>query len=354
MLLYRARNRIHPEILDTQFGFLPDRDTRNAIYTLSALIERLIEMQKDLFLSFIDCSKAFDKVKHEQLFKILENLGKDGKDLRILRNLYWEQEAAIRSGGEIGTFKAIKRGVRQGCVLSPDLFNIYSEIILRNIEDHNGIRGGGRNINNLRYADDTVLIADSEQGLQNILNVVTTCSEEYGLSLNTKKTECMVVSKKSDPPQCNISCKNEKIKEVHHFKYLGFTIKSDGKCDTEIRKRIAMSKETFTQMRSLFNNRNLALKTKTRMLKAYVWSLLLYGCECWTLNKTLTSKLEATEMWYLRRILRISWTEKVTNEDVLRRTNTERSLVSTIRKRQLKFLGHITRKKINRTPDAKW
>ena len=111
-----------------------------------------------------------------------------------------EQEATIRIDDDCSVYKPICRGVRQGCVLSPDLFNICSEIILRNLKHHEGVRVGGNNINNLRYADDTVLIADSEEKLQNILTTVAVESENKGLQLNAKKTECMVISKQSDIP----------------------------------------------------------------------------------------------------------------------------------------------------------
>ena len=306
-------------------------------------MERAIEVQKDLYLCFIDYSKAFDKVRHSDLFDILLRLNCDGKDLRVIRNLYWEQEAAIRVDNDCSEYRPICRGVRQGCVFSPDLFNIYSEMILRNIEQHEGVKVGGHNINNLRYADDTVLIADSEEKLQNILSTVTIESENKELQLNAKKTECMVISKQPDTPVCNISCKGERIKQVSTFKYLGFTITPDARCDTEIKKRIALSKDTFTKMKSIFTNRNISLSTKVNTLKAYVWSILLYGCECWTLTKDHERRLEAAEMWYIRRITRTSWTEKKSNKEVMEMAGYKRSLLKTIRKRQLQFFGHINR-----------
>ena len=241
---------------------------------------------------------------------------------------------------------------------SSGLFNSYSEIIIRNIKHHEGVRVGGENINNLRYADDTVLIADSEEKLQNILTTVTVESENKGLQLNAKKTECMVISKQSDIPVCNTLRKGERIKQVDTFKYLGFTITPGVRCDTEIKKRMALSKDTFTEMKSIFNSRNMKVYTKTNTVKAYIWSILLCGFECWTLTKDLERKLKTAEMWYIRRIMRISWTEKKSNKEVMEMAGYKiptllllllsssafpRSLLKTIRKRQLQFFGHRNR-----------
>ena len=108
IIMARMRKSLRPEISQLQFGFVPDKSTRNAIFTLSMLAERCIEMQKDLYLCFIDYSKAFDKVRHEKLFNILEHLDIDGKDLRVIRNLYWDQSAAVRIGGELSEYTLIK------------------------------------------------------------------------------------------------------------------------------------------------------------------------------------------------------------------------------------------------------
>ena len=162
ILMLRIRNKIKTEIAEEQYGFMTDKSTRNAIFILRMLIERTIEVRHDIYLCSLDYKKAFHKVKHENLFQILEKLDMDGKDLRLVRNLYWEQKAAMKVNNDISEYINIKRDVQQGCVLSPDLFNIYSEMILRNLEDIEGVKVGGYNCNNLRYADDTVLIASSE------------------------------------------------------------------------------------------------------------------------------------------------------------------------------------------------
>ena len=133
---------------------------------------------------------------------MLSKLDIDGKDMRLIWNLYWDQMAAIRIEGEISEWTEIKRGVRKGCMMSPDLFSLYSEIIMREISDMKGIIAGGQNINNLRYADNTVLLSESRDDLQLIEE--SHWMWETGLSLNLNKTECMVITKKKDVLRCNI------------------------------------------------------------------------------------------------------------------------------------------------------
>src|SRR5437870_6695400 len=131
ILMQRMRNKIRPEIDKIQCGFMNDTGTRNAIFILRNICERTVEVNKNLYLCFIDFTKAFDKVRHNKLRNMLQDLDLDGKDIRLVRNLYWDQSAAIRYKNELGNFASIKRGVRHGCVLSPDLFNLYSENIMR-------------------------------------------------------------------------------------------------------------------------------------------------------------------------------------------------------------------------------
>ena len=110
-------------------GFVEDSGTRNAISMVRMISERGIEIQKDVYMCFIDYTKTFDNAKHDELFKLLSTLDINGKDLRLIRNLYWEQTACMRVGNDKSAYTKIKKGVRQGCVFSPDLFNLYSEMI---------------------------------------------------------------------------------------------------------------------------------------------------------------------------------------------------------------------------------
>ncbi|GFO41960.1 RNA-directed DNA polymerase from mobile element jockey [Plakobranchus ocellatus] len=159
------------------------------------------------------------------------------------------------------------------------------------------------------------------------------------LSLNVKKTECMVISKKSSNPKWNLVSKGEKVKQVTKFKYLGYLITSDGRCTSEISKRIAMAKDTFQKMKPILANRNISITTKIRVIKTYVWSVLLYGGEGWTINKETEKKLEAVEMGVHQKIDEDIMDRKKANEWVLKEANLERSLIKTIRQRQLQFLA---------------
>ena len=227
---------------------MKDAGTRNGIFVVRSITERAVEMQKDVYICFIDYTKAFDKVKHKELFEDLSKLDLHGKDLRLMTSLYWNQSACIRVDGECSKYIDIERGVRQGCVLSPDLFNYYSELILRELEKERGLRVGGQNITNLRYADDTVLIAESQEDLQRLLDVVVAESERKGLSINCKKTESMVISKKKEAPTCNLKVKDKTIKQVSAFTYLGSTMTEDSRCVSEVKRRIALAKSAFSKL----------------------------------------------------------------------------------------------------------
>ena len=155
----------------------------------------------------------------------------------MIRNLYWQQKASVRLESGLTEWTDIKRGVRQGCVISPDIFNLYSEAILRQIEGMPGIRVGGININNIRYADDTVLIATSQKNLQMLVDKVKTASEEMGLHINKDKTKVMVVSKRVNSTKCTIRVDSDVIEQVDRFRYLGSIVTADGRSKNEVRRR---------------------------------------------------------------------------------------------------------------------
>ena len=153
------------ELPDVQTGFRKGRETRDQIANIYWILKKAWEFHKNICFCFIDNTKAFDCVDHIKLWKILKEMGIPGHLTRLLRNLYVGQEATIRTGHGTTDWFQIGNGVRQGCILSPCLFNLYSEYIMQNAELDEAqaeIKIASRNINNLRYTDDTTLMAESK------------------------------------------------------------------------------------------------------------------------------------------------------------------------------------------------
>ena len=161
----RLQQYVNHELPDVQAGFRKGRGTRDQIANIHWIIDKAREFQKNIYFCFIDYAKAFDCVDHNKLWKILKEMGIPDHLTCLLRNLYTDQEATVRTGhGTIDCFQ-IGKGVHQGCILSHWLFDLYAEYIMRNAglkEALAGIKIAGRNINNLRYADDTTLMAESK------------------------------------------------------------------------------------------------------------------------------------------------------------------------------------------------
>ena len=194
-------------------------------------------------------------------------------------NRDWKQTAAVRCGDCISEWSDINQGVRQGCVASPHLFALYTDMIMRELDDMDGFRIGGTVVNHLRYADDTVIIAESEEQLQRLINVVVTKSEENGLYLNRAKSFAMVFSKASQFPIYKINVHGKILEQVHSFVYLGSLFTSDARCEKEIRRRIGIAKSAFTSMSKVLESRDIHITVCIKVLRCYVWSTLLYGCE---------------------------------------------------------------------------
>eukprot|EP00112_Aurelia_sp_Birch-Aquarium-sp1_P026756 Seg970.1 transcript_id=Seg970.1/GoldUCD/mRNA.D3Y31 product="Retrovirus-related Pol polyprotein from type-2 retrotransposable element R2DM" pseudo=true protein_id=Seg970.1/GoldUCD/D3Y31 len=313
----RLEPYLEREIAEEQGGFRKNRGTRDQIANIGRLMETTREYQKNVYMCFIDYSKAFDCVDHQALLNCLRKMGIPEHMIILLRGLHTDQEATVRTMyGNTEWFK-INKGVRQGCILSPYLFNLYSENMIRMAgleEIEHGIRIGGRNINNLRYADDITLLAETEEGLKMLLNRVKQESEKVGLRLNIKKTKVMVTS--SELEDFIIGDEDETVEAVDSFIFLGAKIERDGGCTPEIIRRIAMGKTAMTGLHRVMKDKEISMHTKVRLVKALVFPVMMYGCESWTITKSERRKIDGFELWCWRRILRIPWTARRTNKSV--------------------------------------
>ena len=184
---------VNHELPDVQAGFRKDRGTRDQIANIRWIMEKAREFQKNIYFCFIDYAKAFDCVDHNKLWIILKEMGIPDHLTCPLRNVYAGQKTTVRTGHRTMDWLQIGKGVHQGCILSPCLFNLYAEYIIRNAglgKAQAGIKIARRNINNLRYADDTTLMAENKE-LKNLLMKVKEESEKVGLKLNIQKMKIM-------------------------------------------------------------------------------------------------------------------------------------------------------------------
>ena len=221
-------------------------------------------------------------------WKILKEMGIPDHLPCLLRNLYAGQEATVRTGHGTTDWFQIGKGVHQGCILSPCLFNFYAEYIMRNAgleEAQAGIKIAWRNINNLSYADDTTLMAESEEELKSLLMKVKEESEKVGLKLNIQKTKIMASS-----PITSWEIDGETVAD---FILLGSKITADGDCSHEIKRRLFLGRKVMTNLDSIFKSRDITLLTKVHLVKAMVFPVVMYGCERWTVKKAEHRRIDA-------------------------------------------------------------
>ena len=283
---------------DVQDGFTKGRGTRDQIANICWIMEKAREFQKSIYFCFIDYAKAFDCVDHNKLWKILKEMGIPDHLTCLLRNLYAGQEATVRTGHGTTDWFQIGKGVRQGCILSPCLFNLYAEYIMRNAgleEAQAGIKIARRNINNLRYADDTTLMAESEEELKSLLMKVKVESEKVGLKLNIQKTKIM-----ASGPITSWQIDGETVSD---FILGGSKITADGDCSHEIKRRLLLGRKVMINLDSIFKSRDINLPTKVRLVKAIVFPVVTYGCESWTVKKAECRRIDAFELCLLEKTL---------------------------------------------------
>ena len=307
------------------------------------------------FICFIDFAQAYDSIWRKGAWEILKKYGIHQKIIRLVENLYSIVLAKIRVEGEESDWFQIETGFRQGCILSPILFNIILDYILRRMEkEHNlGKTSVPPSMQDAEYADDTYLMAECIIKVMELVEAFNEESKKMGLRINTKKTKVMPITEKCGPwPQLIID--GEEIETVKKFIYLGSEITAEGGTEHEIKRRKALAGSTFQRLNErIFRRHDIGLKVKLRVLNAFVIPILVYGSESWIMTKTMTKSLDACENSWLRRILRISYKDHITNETVRKRTGQE-YVSNVIKRRRLKWAGHMMRMENTRAVKRSW
>ena len=214
-----------------------------------------------------------------------------------------------------------------------------AQYIMRNAgldEAQAGIKIAGRNINNLRYADGTTLMAESEEDLKSLLMKVKEESEKVSLKLNIQKTKIV-----ASGPNTSWEIDGETMEIVTDFIFLGSKITADGNCSHEIKRHLLLGRKAMTNLDNILKSRNITLPTKVWRVKAMVFPIVMYGCESWTIKKAKHRRINAFELWCRRRLLRVPWTARRSNQSILKEISPECSLEGLMLKLKLQSFGHL-------------
>ena len=199
-----------------------------------------------------------------------------------------------------------------------------------------GIKTAGRNINDLRHADDTTLMAESEEELKSLLMKVKEESEKVVLKLNIQKMKIM-----ASGPITSWEIDEETVETVSDFIFLGSKITADGDCSHEIKRHLLLGRKVMTNLDSIFKSRDITLPTKIRLVKAIVFPVVMYGCEIWTIRKAEHRRIDAFELWCWRRLLRVPWTARRSNQSILKEISPGYTLEGLMLKLKLQYFGHL-------------
>lgn len=346
IILNRIQKRTEELLAEEQAGFRRGKSTVQQVFNCRMITEKCLQHQREVYHNFIDFKKAFDRVWHDGLWDIMREYNFEEDLVQTIEALYKSASSAVLINNEAGEFFETTVGVRQGCILSPTLFNLYLEKIMQEAlhKYEPTLSIGGRQICNLRFADDIDLMASNETDLQTLTKRLDNAASQFGMEINTEKSQILVNGDASKRTQ--ISVGGQVLQEVEAFKYLGVTLTKDGSSTKEVKTRLGMATAALTRLTKIWKS-TIDFKVKLKLYKSLVVSILLYGCEAWTLTADLEKRICAFESKCFRKLLRVSYMEHRTNSDVLEeveaRAGAQEPLLSTIRRRKLSWFGHFSR-----------
>ncbi|XP_067001635.2 LINE-1 retrotransposable element ORF2 protein isoform X1 [Anabrus simplex] len=341
----RVRSVVERKLDENQCGFRPQRGCQDQIFSMQQVIEKCYERNRQSCLCFVDLEKPYDRVPREKMFAILGDYGIKGRLLKAIKGIYVDNWASVRIDGRMSSWFRVLTGVRQGCNLSPLLFVVYMDHLLKGIKWQGGIQLGRNVVSSLAYADDLVLMADCAESLQsNIVELENRCNE-YGMKISLSKTKLMSIGKKFNRIECQIG--DTKLEQVDNFKYLGCVFSQDGNIVSEIESRCRKANAVSSQLRStVFCKKEVSSQTKLSLHRSVFRPTLLYGSESWVDSGYLIHKLEVTDMKVARMIAGTNrweqWQEGTRNEEIKANLGMN-SMDEAVRINRLRWWGHVRR-----------
>ena len=297
---------MNQEFPDVQTGFRKGRGTRDQIANIHWIIEKGNSRKTPTSVSLTMLKPMTVSITTN--WKILKEMGIPDHLTRLLRNVYAGQEATVRTGHGTTDWFQIGKGVHQGCILLPCLFKLHAEYIMLNVgldEAQVVIKIARRNINNLRYADDTTLMAESEEELKSLLMKVKEGSERAGLKLNIHKSKIMASS-----PITSWQIDRETMETEAGFIFLGSKITVDSDYSHKIKRRLLLGRKALINLDSVLKRRAITSPKKVLPVKAIGFPVVIYECQSWTIKKAGCRRTDAFELWCWRRLLGVPWSAR--------------------------------------------
>ena len=311
VILNRLKHAVDPKLRDNQAGFRKNRSCTDQIATLRIILEQSLEWRTPLYINFIDYEKAFDSVDRASLWKLLRHYGIPEKIVSLIRKSYEGMSCKVVHGQQLLTNSfLVCTGVRKGCLLSPFLFLLAIDWIMKETtaQGRNGIRwtlmGPNNQLDDLDFADDLALLSSTRQQMQAKTDILASKSSQIGLRVNKGKTKVLRVNNQSME---QISVYGEPIEEVDFFIYLGSVVDKLGGTDADIKARKGKARSAFKKMKNVWSSAMLSTRIKVRIFNSTIKPVLLYGSETWRMNSTPVSKVQTFVNSCLQKLLRIHW-----------------------------------------------
>lgn len=341
------------------------------IFAVRQLQEKCQGQNMPLYVTFVDLTKAFDTVCRDGLWEVMKKFGCPPAFVRMVRLFHDDMNARVSDQGELSDPFPVTNGVKQGCVLAPTLFSMVFSAMLAHTDSPADVNirhrmdGGLFNLRRLQaktkvkvqpvreflFADDCALGTSSESAMQEAMDSFAAACDQFGLTISTQKTEVMHQPAPGMPyidpaVDVNGAC----LKNCEKFTYIGSTINQACNIDDEVDLRISKASQSFGRLRkTVWHRRGLKLRTKLRVYKAVVLTILLYACETWTIYQRHAKRLNRFHLNCLRKILQIRWQDRVPDTEVLSRAKLP-SVHTMLKSSQLRWAGHVLRMDGTRLP----
>ena len=305
----------HNLIDSNQIGFKRNHRTSDHLLTLKTIVKKYVTIgKKKLFACFVDFKKAYDSVLHEVLFYKVSKMGIGGKTLELIKDIYRKTKCAVKAKNSITSFFEYTKGVRQGCPLSPMLFNIYVNDLFESMNNNNDsdifLGNNEYKINALMYADDLILLSESKEGLQKQIDKLENYCAKWRLQINSKKTKVMIFNRGNKMIKTTFHSKNAILENVKTFKYLGFSISANN-CSfiPTVEDLSIKANRAVYALNNKIKLSRLPTRLALKLFNSLISPILLYGSEVWGpfIDQDLVSwdknKIEQVHTQFIKRIL---------------------------------------------------